>query len=226
MNSLSKTPLRVGIFGGSFNPLHFGHIHAMLSVKEALGLNFIEVIPSYHSPLKHFIKRPLPIERLEMLQIGLKDYSEVLRVNDWELKRSKKSYTFETVKELQEKQRETIFFLIIGYDQWENLSQWKDYKNLLTSVHFVVVNRLGVRSFFEEKMIEKNNLGDLIKKFEPLKIHLKNGKKIFFIHLKNIKNLKTLSSSFIRKKIKEKEPIKDFIPPLLEKYIKAKALYL
>lgn len=214
---------RVGLFGGTFNPLHFGHILSMTTTQKKLGLDSIEIIPVYQSPFKDFIERPSPMERLEMLKRGLRGISKRFRINNIEIRKARMSYTIETIKSLQKMAKDTDLFLIIGCDHWKTFPLWKDHQEILNRVHLVVTSR-DPMTFLFHKESRKKWLEGLIEKRERFKIHLKNARKIYFVPLPK-KNQKWESQD-IRLRIQRGEEIKDLIPLTVRDYIKVKNLYV
>lgn len=117
----------IGFFGGTFDPLHHGHINLALSLKEQAGLDEVWFCPAYVSPFKQGTRSASPDDRLAMLQLGLKDIAG-FKVIDHEIKRKGPSYTIDTLFELAEKGKS--FRLILGEDQLENFDCWKEAEEL------------------------------------------------------------------------------------------------
>jgi nicotinate-nucleotide adenylyltransferase len=129
---------KVGIFGGTFDPIHLGHLITAQSVREIRNLDKIIFIPSYVSPHKVDVESTSPEDRLEMIKlsiagIGFFDYS------DFEIKREKISYTIETLKEM--KKRYNYLEFIIGYDNIFQFHTWKDPDEIFKLAKIVVLKR-------------------------------------------------------------------------------------
>lgn len=118
----------IGFFGGTFDPLHFGHIHLALALKEYAGLEEVWFCPAYTNPFKEGVKSASPEDRLVMLQKGLQDIPG-FRVLDDEIKRPQISYTIDTLRELILRTGKS-FRLLLGSDQLENFELWKDAEEL------------------------------------------------------------------------------------------------
>lgn len=132
---------RVGILGGSFDPIHKGHIHIAKLVKEQLELDKVLFIPNKVSPFKTSTP-PVDFDhRYEMCKIACKEYP-YFEVSDIEKNLSEPSYTIHTIKALKEKYDDEYYF-IVGSDQAKKLHEWRDIEELSKLVTFVVVDRDG-----------------------------------------------------------------------------------
>ena len=135
--------LRVAFFGGTFDPIHEGHLEIAEKAIDQLLLDQLIFIPCRRSPHKETSPGAEDELRLEMLEIATKDLSGVC-VSDFELKKPPPSFTWETVRHFKEKSPSTTrFFLLIGLDQWESLPRWRNIEILAKDVEFIVVGRSG-----------------------------------------------------------------------------------
>ena len=117
---------RIGIYGGTFNPPHLGHIGAARCAAKALGLDKLLVIPGRIAPHKQLpVDSPAPEQRLEMLNISLKDIPE-MEVSDLELKREGVSYTYQTVAQVRETYPQARIYLLMGTDMFLSFHQWRN----------------------------------------------------------------------------------------------------
>src|SRR5580692_5010418 len=115
---------KIGLLGGSFDPLHFGHLNLALSLMEAHQLDSVFFCPAFTSPFK--TARPpaaSPEHRLAMLHLGIQTI-EAFSVLDWEIKTMIPSYTIDTVEKLKN-QTDAALFLLLGEDQLSDLHRWK-----------------------------------------------------------------------------------------------------
>ena len=134
---------RLGLFGGTFNPIHFGHLRAAEEVCEALSLHHLWFIPAAHPP--HKAPQDItPFEvRLEMTRLAVGDHP-VMAVSDIEGRRPGKSYSIETLHLLREEVGPTWeLYFILGLDAMLEIRTWKDYAQLFELCHFVVLDRPG-----------------------------------------------------------------------------------
>jgi nicotinate-nucleotide adenylyltransferase len=188
---------RIGIFGGTFNPIHRAHFDVALEFIEKLSLDLLYVIPNNIPPMKesHGVSGN---ERLEMLEIAFSGQDKIV-VSDTEIKRGGMSYTRDTVAELKEKHKDDELFLLIGDDWIDNFDKWKDYKFILDNAHLVIAYR-GER--------------DISQSVGRLKDISENGVYL----LKNRRN--GISSTNFRN-----EPKKELLPDGVYDYIQKRGLY-
>jgi len=134
--------MRVGIFGGTFDPIHIAHLRMALEIKQQLHLDEMRLLPCYLPP-----HRPAPgataEERVAMLKIALQDCAELV-IDERELQRDKPSYTYDTLCELRAEVGEQVSLcLCMGMDSFVTLDTWHNWDQLLQLAHIVVVARPG-----------------------------------------------------------------------------------
>jgi nicotinate-nucleotide adenylyltransferase len=131
----------IGIFGGTFDPIHYGHLRPVTEVADALGLQQVRFVPAAAPP-----HRPPPIasaaDRLRMVELAVAGRA-VFRVDDRELRRSGPSYTVDTLTSLRAELGATPFGLIIGMDAFLGLSTWHRWEALPSLAHLIVMQRPG-----------------------------------------------------------------------------------
>jgi nicotinate-nucleotide adenylyltransferase len=132
---------KIGIFGGSFDPVHFGHLRPALEILEALSLDHMRFIPSGLPP-----HRAAPVagaaQRLAMLQAAVAEEPRFL-VDERELKRKAPSYSFDTLEELRREQPGDRLVLALGLDAFLGFTSWHRWQELLELTHLVIVHRPG-----------------------------------------------------------------------------------
>ncbi len=211
---------KIGVFGGTFSPIHFGHINSILNVKEKMKLNEVRVIPAFQAPGKEVIKKPTPEERLELVKLGLADYLDEVSVDADEIQRGGISYSIDTVKALKNQNPDDLLYLIIGLDQFKTFDSWKDFNKIINLVNIVVTSRCGY--FFPLSKEEfPQGLKEKVDDFDGYTAILKNGGQISFIRLKDY----DMSSSDVRKRIRLNQSINKYVPIQVETYINKKKLY-
>ena len=132
---------RIGIFGGSFNPPHLGHVQGAVSAAKALNLDRTIMIPASVAPHKELPEgSPTPAQRLEMLRLAAADHPE-LEVSDLELNREGPSYSYQTVEQLKKENPDAEIFLIMGMDMFLSFHTWKNYGQILKNVTLAVLYR-------------------------------------------------------------------------------------
>lgn len=131
----------IGILGGTFNPIHHGHLRLALELYERLELAEVRLIPSARPPHRSLPSVNSQI-RLEMVQAAIKNV-EGLNVDDRELQRKGPSYMFDTLSSLRIDYPQRSLCLILGMDAFLGLPYWHKWEHLITKAHFLVVRRLG-----------------------------------------------------------------------------------
>lgn len=131
--------MKIGLLGGTFNPVHYAHLFVARQVKERCQLDKVYLMPTYLSPHKETIAVE---ERLKMLEIATADDDD-LEIETIEIERMGKSYSYETMKELTRLHPENEYYFIIGGDMVESLSTWYRIDDLLELVTFIGVSRPG-----------------------------------------------------------------------------------
>ena len=212
--------LKVAIFGGSFNPLHLGHIHLLKQVYKKFNLDLIKVVPAFKAPDPSFVKspaklpatplsksflvrEPTPNQRLMMVRKALKAYP-FLEIDNREIKRGGTSYTVDTIEEIKkENPHFKEIFLIIGADQFAQFNKWKRYKTLLKKTNLVVCSRKNY------SRTPNFTLPPAVRK----------------IHWVDLKGEWNMSSSEIRKRVGLGLSIQNLVPSLVHQWIGQKGFY-
>lgn len=212
--------MKIGIFGGSFNPPHMGHINAIQTVAKKAGLDKVHVIPASQNPLKTPVEGPTPEQRLELTRLAFSQYGEIYFVDDQEIKRGGSSYTIDTILSLRKNYEASELYLIVGADKFEELAQWKDYQKILAETNIIITTRPGydVPESLEDMPAY---LKPFVAEFDFNFIELNTGRSIEFITLRDIE----VSSSEVRKWLRMGKPVEQYLPLAVESYIKEHRLY-
>ena len=138
------TARRIGVLGGTFDPIHFGHLDAGDAARRALDLDEIRLIPSHDPPHRPDDPRASAFHRFALAALAIQD-RDAWHVSDAELVRQGVSYTFDTLRAVQSDgwTRSQIFF-ILGADAFAEIAMWHRFPAVLDEAHFVVVARPGV----------------------------------------------------------------------------------
>lgn len=206
----------IGLYGGSFDPVHIGHLRIAEDIREYFSFEKIIFIPAYHSPLKHPSKAP-PQDRLNMLQIATED-NPYFDIDDIEIKRKGKSYTIDTIK-IYRKNLGYYPFFIVGTDAFLTLDKWKSPEELIKNTNFIVVGR-GKDTLETIKNFLKKKFPEIELKTDN-QLNPENPGKVYFFSSRRI----DVSSTEIRSRIKTGKSIKYLVLPQVEKYILNKKLY-
>src|SRR5439155_18769758 len=128
--------MRIGLFGGSFDPVHHGHLLMAQAAREELGLSRLFFIPAAQSPFKPD-RTPTPAnERLRLLRLALAGNTDC-EVDDQEIKRGGISYTIDTIRDYARRFPDADLFYLIGADNVPHLPKWREAEELARSVEFV-----------------------------------------------------------------------------------------
>ena len=221
--------MRFGLFGGTFNPVHLGHLRAALEVKEGFELEKIFLIPAALPPHKIPGEVVDASDRLQMINLALEDTTG-LSVSDIELKRSGPSYTIDTVthfkRALPEKSQ---IYLVMGLDAFLEIDSWKSYEALLVQVPIIVINRpetdRRLNNVGWERMDDylKSSISGDYKFSQSRSCYLAADKQP--IHIFEVTAL-DISSTRIRSLIKEGRSIGYLVPRKTAEFIKSRGLYL
>ena len=204
MNEVKK----IGIMGGTFDPIHYGHLVLAEQVRSNLALDSVYFVPSGQPPHKSNLLISDKNSRLKMVEIAINDNKE-FNIFDYELNQTGYTYTIDTIKAFRRlvEPNAKIYF-ITGADQLMLLESWKDYEQLLKEVIFVAASRPG---HDEKQVVEKVEY--FKKKYHAQMLHVE------------IPAL-SISSTNIRNRVREGNSIKYLLPDRVEEYIINNRLYL
>jgi len=133
--------MRIGILGGTFNPIHIGHLILAEEALSKLRLDKVVFVPAYIPPHKHVEGSVKPKDRLKMVELAIADNGS-FEVSTFELEAKKKSYSIDTLKEFREKYGEGAqLFFITGSDLLKDLFSWKNVNEIFKMSKFIVANR-------------------------------------------------------------------------------------
>lgn len=218
---------RIGLLGGSFNPVHLGHLRAAEIVRERFCLAKVIFIPASVNPLKIDENNDNTYSRIKMLEIATGD-NPFFDVSDIEIKRGGTSYTIDTLMEIQRESPENSYYFIMGSELFSDISSWKRYKELFNYANFIVVGRPGCYN--------QNNIANLPLELKDYFRYLKNDSERNNMYVYEHRSTHTvnfvtiqgfdLSSTMIRDMIKRGCSIKYLVPHKLEQYIISNSLYM
>lgn len=196
---------KIAIFGGSFNPIHNGHINLCMQCQTQMGFDKILLIPTNIPPHKTSKELASNNDRLTMLRLAVSN-DPLFEISDIEFRLSGVSYTYNTILALEKEYKNSEFYLIIGSDMLEMFHKWYCYRELLEKVTLVV----GAR--------KKNEFLTLQKIKEEA---FSSSEKIQILNISVV----DVSSTQLRQAIKNGDNPKDYLNQQVYDYIKAKNLY-
>ncbi len=215
---------KLGILGGTFNPIHLGHLAAAEEVRDRLKLDRVLFIPSFLPPHKHEEDIPSAVQRLEMVRLAISG-DPFFKVSDIEVKRGGKSYTIDTIESLIHSNPGAELYFITGLDSFLDIQSWKDWERLLTLCSFVVLSRPGYL-FSNLKKIgfmagSREDLEKLDRRELDQAVVPSGTNRIFLERI----SLYDISSTDIRNRVRRAQTIKYHLPESVEHYIIENKLY-
>lgn len=211
---------KIGILGGTYNPIHIGHLNSALTVKAQLDLEKVLIIPANTPPHREIVTGPGAKMRLKLAEIAANIYSPDLEASDLEVIRGGVSYSVDTLKQLIHDEPQGDFYLIMGADTFAGFDTWKDFEEITQLANLVVTSRPGINNPFDRNSWSPA-LQNLVKESSDKEGVLKSGKKIFFVSLEDI----DVSSSEIRKRLRAGHDASSFLSAPVLKFIKSEGLY-
>jgi nicotinate-nucleotide adenylyltransferase len=191
--------MKVGLYFGTFNPIHIGHLIIANHVAEYSGLDQIWMVVTPHNPLKNKDTLLDDYQRLQLVFLATEDYPKI-KPSDIEFKLTQPNYTVNTLAHLQEKYPQHTFSLIMGEDNLKSLHKWKNYDMILQNHEIYVYPRISSEL---ETSAYKNHPN----------IHIINAPIV------------EISSTFIRENIKNKKNVQPLLPSKVWEYIDHNNLY-
>ncbi|NIS63311.1 MAG: nicotinate-nucleotide adenylyltransferase [Proteobacteria bacterium] len=213
--------MRIGIFGGTFNPIHLGHLRAAEEIRERFDLDRVIFIAAAVPPHKE-VEGGIPGEhRMEMVRLAISGNPH-FSISDIELKRPGKSYSISTIQFFRQRfGSDSEMFFILGMDAFLEIGTWKSFQELFSLCHFIVMTRPG----FEKPLSAVNLPAEIEDAFvydeEGDRFTHRNG---YSIYLQGVTFL-DISSTKIREEISKGRSIRYLLPPEVERYIRRHHFY-
>ena len=190
--------MKVGIFGGSFNPIHTGHAIIASHIMRHGGLDQLWLMVSPQNPLKQSHELASEVDRLRMTELVSRHINGVI-TSAFEFQLPRPSYTIDTLNALQQKLPQHEFHLVIGADNWAEWDRWRAHDEIVERFHVLVYPRLGYEVIIPASLAERVTLIDA--------------------------PVIEISSTAVRQLIAEGQQVKYYIPDDVERYINNKHLY-
>jgi nicotinate-nucleotide adenylyltransferase len=189
--------MHIGLYFGSFNPIHIGHLIVANHVVEHTDVDKVWFVVSPHNPLKDSHTLLNEYDRLHLVNLAIENNPK-FRASNVEFHLPKPSYTIDTMTYLTEKFPLERFSIIMGADSFQNIHRWKNFEQLCATYSFIIYNRPGF------------DIEDTL------------GARLTILDAP----LLQISSSSIRRQIKESKSIKYIVPQVVDEYIKANSYYI
>ncbi|MGI8639892.1 MAG: nicotinate-nucleotide adenylyltransferase [Pyrinomonadaceae bacterium] len=208
---------KIAFYGGSFDPLHNGHLTIARKLGELFELNEFVFIPAFHAPHKKDKNPTSALHRYAMLCLATNDEPKIT-VSKIELDAPERPFTYETLSKLKNKLKDTKIFFVIGADSWQEITTWHEWEKVLTLVNIIVVTRpdyeIGfshVTEDIRERIVDLRQKGELRITNYELRIYITDAVQL------------EISATEIRQKIREKandwqELVSNEVAKYIEKY--------
>ncbi len=213
--------MKIGLFGGTFDPIHWGHLRSAEEVGETFALDRLYFIPTAIPPHKRGQTTTPAEDRLQMVRLAVARNPR-FRVSTVEISRPGVSYSIDTIREFAARKRKgDELYFIIGLDAFREIGTWKDFRAIFPLCHFIVTSRPGSK--------EKDPLkgtGVAVKKlfcydFQQGNYRHESGTRIYFVELTDI----AISASEIRALVRRGKSIRYLVPIEVATYIRRRGLY-
>jgi nicotinate-nucleotide adenylyltransferase len=216
--------MRLGVLGGTFNPIHYGHLRAAEEARERLGLERVLFVPAGNPPLKSSELADAG-KRYAMTELAVAG-NGWFELSDIELKSTEKSYTVDTMKRLGERYPGAEFYFILGIDAFMEMSEWREPDRLVGATDFVLLNRpphafaaLAASPYLD---VSEEALGALDSGRETMRaVTLRGGRTAFLLRAAPL----DISSTTIRSLVRNGRSIKYLLPESVESFIITDGLY-
>lgn len=204
--NINAPPKRIGIMGGTFDPLHYGHLVAAEMARHEFALEKVIFIPTGNPPHKVGRRVTSPGDRYEMVKRAVRD-NRFFEVSDLEIQRKGYSYTVDTLKDMHELYPQHELYFITGADAFREIFTWREVQSVLSLSHFIGASRPG---FDPHEFLE-----ELKRDYPEFLPHM---------HLFDVPAL-AISSTDIRSRVKEGKSIRYLLPESVRLYIEETGLY-
>ena len=196
----------IGIFGGSFDPVHLGHLKTAKSIKKELNFERLFLLPC-HDPVHKNSLHYSPKQRLEMLNLAIKDYPS-LEIDTREIDREGSSYMIDTLADLTEEFKGKTICLIIGMDSFLSFKTWKKWDEFARLVHLIILPRNTDR-------LAENNLETFVLALDKSDLNISSSGLLYFSNSELI----DISSTDIRGKIVSNQNLDGLMPSPVIKFL-------
>jgi len=213
---------RIGVYGGTFDPVHNGHFKVAEAVSNAFALDRMLFVPAFTPPHKRKQIISSPFHRMAMLALATA-YSPAMFISTVELEAPSQPYTIETLGRLQAELHPVRLFFIMGADSLRDVPTWREYEEILSEYDVVVATRPGCHGFENDQKLAtrlENRIKDLRGGVYPSNEDLKSPR----IYLTDYVTV-DLSATIIREAVQQGRSIDDMVPPPVAAYIEKYQLY-
>ena len=221
-----SAPERIGIYGGTFDPIHYGHIRVAAAICAAFALDRFFFVPAFVPPHKRDRQISAPYHRYAMVVLATLNHPQIARtklvVLTIELEAPTRPYTIETLQRLQTMHATAELFFIMGADSFAEVNLWRDYERLLTEYNIIVAARPPADQVSTQHLSSKcqSHVVDLRGSKRPNLAALTEPK-VFLTDYVAV----DIAATHVREAVRREQPIDEFVPPDVARYIATYDLY-
>lgn len=205
---------KIALFGGTFDPIHRGHLACLQHLVENMDFSQVVLIPAGQNPLKVDRVPASKEDRLKMVELAVRDYGDEITVDEYEMMQNSPSYSFETLKRYQQKYAPEELYTVMGIDTFNEFDQWKNFEDIIKMTNLLVVSRPPYRRPFGIEDLPKG-LQPHISSYDRGFALMNTGRTIEFVTIKT----DDISSTQVRKQLKSGKSLDSLIDIDVEKYI-------
>jgi nicotinate-nucleotide adenylyltransferase len=213
---------RIGIFGGTFNPIHNGHLKAARLVQKKFSLDRILFIPSFIPPHKESGSIAPALDRLKMVELAVRGRSRFI-ASALEIQAKGKSYSILTLNRIKKLYPGAWAFFILGVDAFLEIETWREWKRVLDQCFFIVVTRPGYRLREVPKALAAAYRLRFrpVSRFEEIREQWFARPRIFLLPI----DAADISSTEVRRRVREGRTLRGYVPAAVEAYVRKRGLY-
>jgi nicotinate-nucleotide adenylyltransferase len=212
--------MRIGILGGTFNPIHLAHLRIAEEVREACTLERVLFIPAAAPPHKTVAEDVPFAQRFVMVKTAIAGNPAFI-ASDLEARRKGKSYSVHTLEILRRENPKDELFFIIGMDSLRDIATWKEYRRLFELANIAVASRPGITGGDPQTLLPVAIRKEFCYDSSSKTLLHRCGTSVFFLE----ETFLGISSTHIRRLVAEGRSIRYLVPPAVEKYIFSHGLY-
>jgi nicotinate-nucleotide adenylyltransferase len=209
--------MKIGIFGGTFDPVHMGHLRVAEEIRELFFLERIFFVPVFMPPHKRDYRIAEAEDRLHMLKAGTRG-NRFFQTSEIEIRRGGVSYTIDTLKSFEKRFKEVYF--LIGIDAFSEINTWHAYRELFHHTHFIVMTRPARK---QPSLLNAlpHDMKDEVRALDESTLEHPSGKRIYLHEITQL----DISSTKIKELLKNGRSVRYLVPGSVERYIYQRGLY-
>jgi len=217
-----KRPERIGVFGGTFDPVHNGHLKAALAVGRRFGLSRVLFVPSNIPPHKARADMAAAADRMAMVRLALRGRARCA-ASPLEVRAGGRSYSIRTLRRIRRLHPRARIFFIVGTDAFLEIETWKEWRSVLDESLFIVMTRPGVSLARARRAPGPEYAGRirLVRRAERVREEWLTSYRIFLFPIDAL----DIAATEIRARVRDGRPIAGLVPAAVGRYIRERGLY-